>query len=277
MPWPLPAVPGVDPIRHAQRGVLGTATGPPCRRVRPHVPPLFGLGFLAFFAFSLFCSWRQAAAWPMVPMNDDDLLDADHRRRAAASPRGLPCRYSAAARARRRRRACMDPSLTHVPGFPDVTKAGVLQRMRTHAGKYGIRTERAGRDIAKLRTAVSARSPRGEWRAARAARTGARDIAPGSRHPRAFQGGPRIIAPLLRIRDPGKRVSVMAARPWPARGRFIGHWTTSDLAVDGHAGRSGPGGTGPPAGAGVRTPKAPRTVDCGVDGAACSSLQDAGA
>jgi thioredoxin reductase (NADPH) len=119
-------------------------------------------------------------------MNDDDLLDCLIIGGGAA---GLT---AAVYLGRYKRRALVlddggsrlqwIPRTRNVPGFPDgIEGPELLQRMRTHAHKYGIATERTRvESIGQLEDGTfRATSPQGEWRARFVLlATGARDVEP---------------------------------------------------------------------------------------------------
>jgi thioredoxin reductase (NADPH) len=74
------------------------------------------------------------------------------------------------------------PRTRNVPGFPDgIEGPELLQRMRAHAGKYGVPTERTRvASVERLADGTfRAKSPQGEWRARFVLlATGARDVEP---------------------------------------------------------------------------------------------------
>lgn len=74
------------------------------------------------------------------------------------------------------------PRTRNVPGFPDgIEGPELLQRMRTHAGKYGVPLQHTRvESVERLQDGTfRARSPQGEWRARfLLLATGARDVEP---------------------------------------------------------------------------------------------------
>jgi thioredoxin reductase (NADPH) len=124
------------------------------------------------------------------------------------------------------------PRTRNVPGFPDgIEGPELLQRMRRHADKYGIRTERTRVEtIEKLEDgSFRAKSAPGQWRARFVLlATGARDIAPeiegiGD----AVRAGHVRYCPVCDgFETQGKRVAVMGRAGHGLReSLFIANWT----------------------------------------------------